>query len=641
MPTRNARPTIFRAKTLSDAVDATNGPPGAMALLQNLIPAVFNREIMVPRPAAIQLTTFSPGFTLPATVELQFVVGNLIYGWVQTARFSGLSEPYIYNQQTKQFLPIQGVTAAKCPVQTSNTGDWTPPDADQIGSRVVMTHPGYTGGGGIVMGWFDQTGINSSALSGNTNSNTLLTGLSFNPLQAGFSPGMLISSSAGDIPPGTWIVALTASTITLSAAATGTHAGVTFTITGGTAASPLFAAGNTNGRALTSVPTNVVNFYGRAYYATGPKLDFSDAGNATQISDNPNVQTINYQNGVNINAISATPFTNVLGGIASALIVFQGTSFIQQVTGDPTTSNLSTQLITHGTGTFAPNSIDVAPNIGLLFISADGLRIINLQGVVSQALGTQGDGVALPFINAQFPTRMTGAWNVDTYRIAVETSTTPSTIWDQFTWGAALWGAGAIVTQEYWFNTKLNIWTGPHTFPSTLITANPVGSNFIVSSLSAGPGLWTSDAIGDAADSYTELGHLLTCSATTSLMPDNQAMAMNCLAGQSTAIGFASSGGMTANVTFTRENGQTLDTVTIPVAGQQEAIWGSFIWGSANWGAVASKFAQYGVYWNQTLTFKQGQIGVSFMAGPGNLLGNIYLRIEPLGYELLGLNDAL
>lgn len=638
MPTRNARPSVFKARTLSDVVDSTNGPPGAMQILQNFIPAPFNRDIMVPRPAALQATTF-PSFTSPAGVELQYVVGNIVYGFVQSGRFSGLSEPYAYNTVTNAFLTLQGVTAAKCPVQTSNTGDWTPPTAAQVGARVMMTHPGFTGANGIVMAWFDMTGFSSNSLTGNTNSNTLINGLSANPLTGGVSPGMLISDSAGDIPAGAYVTQVTATTITISTAATGSHAGTTFTITGGTSASPLYSAGNTNERALLSVPNCVAEFNGRAYYGTGPKLDFSDAGNATQISDNPAVQTINFQNGVNVTALNGQPFTNVLGGITQTLVVFQGESFIQQISGDPTTSNLLSQLLFAGSGTNAPNSTANSPG-GLFFMSPDGLRIINIQGVVSQALGTQGDGVSVPFINAQFPTRMAGAWANDTYRIAVKSATTPAMIWGQSFWGQALWGAGEIVTQEYWFNTKLNIWTGPHTFPSTLITANPVGADFILSSLSAGPGLWLSDSIGTAVDSYVELGQTLNCSALTSLMPDNQLMTMSSLGGQSTAIGLASSGGFTATISFVRENGQQLNTVQIPVPGQTEAIWGSFIWGSANWGAPASKFAQYGVNWTEPLVFKQGAIGVSFPAGPGNLMGNIYLRIEPLGYLLLGLNDS-
>jgi hypothetical protein len=639
MPVRNARPTIFRPRTLSDAVDSTNGPAGAMQVLQNLIPAPFNRQIMVPRPAATLLTSF-PGFTSPAYVEAEYSVGNIVYGWVASGRFSGHSEPYAYNKLTNAFLTITGVTAANTPVSTSTAGNWTPPVVQQVGSRVMMTHPGYTGApNNAVMGWLDLTGFSSSALTGNTNSNMIINGLSSNPLTAGVAPGMLISDSAGDIPAGTFVVSLTATQIQISANATGSHTGTTLTITGGTSTSPLFAAGNMNGNPLPSVPVSVASFNGRAYYAVGDTLQFSDAGDPLQDSNNPNIQVINFQNGLNVTALSTYPNTNVLGGVAEALIAFQGSGAIQQVTGDPTTSNLAANVLFYGTGTLSPNSVSTTPQ-GIYFISPDGLRLIGLQGTVTPALGTQGDGVALPFINAQFQTRTAGSWNSDTYRVAVQTSATASAIWDQFLWGHELWGAGEVVTQEYWFNTKLGIWTGPHTFPSTLIEADTSSGSFIISSISLGASLWQSNAIGQASDTYIENSINLSCSALSCLLPDNEQMAMNSLGSASTMIGFASSGGMMVTVSFYRENGQQLDNVNVPVTGAGETIWGAFIWGAANWGAVASKYSQYVVQWNQPLVFKQGQIGVSFPAGVGNLLGNFYMRIEPLGYPILGASDG-
>jgi len=641
MPTRNARPTVFRWKTLTDAVDLTNGPSGGAQLLQNLIPAPFNRDIMVPRPAARELTNFS-GFTTPAYVELLYSVGHLIYGFVASGRFSGRSEPFIFNNQSNSFVSITGVTAANCPVSTSTSGDWTPPTAAQVGSRVVMTHPGFTGANGVFFGWFDETGFTSNTITGNTNSNNQVTSLSANVLQAGWSVGMTISDSAGDIPAGTIITAIASNGLsaTISNVASGSNIGTTFTVAGGSVTAPLWTGGNMNQNPIPGVPVAVANFNGRAYYAYQATLQFSDAGNAVQDSNNPNVQVINYQNGLNITAIQGTPFQNVLGGITQSLLVFQGVGAIQQVTGDPTTSNLVSQQLASGTGTLAPNSLAFVPNVGTAFISPDGLRFVNLVGTVSSALGTNGDGVSLPFINAQFPSRMAGAWNSDYYRIAVQTATTAATIWGQFTWGHALWGPGEIITQEYWFNTKLQAWSGPHTFPTTLVVTDTSSGSFIITALSLGASLWQSDAIASNSETYTENGQVLQCTALTALMPDNQAMSENSLAGPCCTIGLASSSGMTATVAFLRENGQSLDTVNVPVSGQSNAIWGQFVWGSANWGAAASKYAQYAVQWNQPLVFKQGMLSVSFLAGPGNLVGNVYLRIEPLGYMILGASDA-
>src|SRR5262249_13395855 len=140
MAFRGGRPTIFRMRTLSDAVDSTNGPQGAMLLLQNLVPAPYNHNIMVPRPAAQNITSFG-GFTTPTMVELEYVVGNRCYEFVKSGRFPGKSEPFVYDYVANAFIAITGVTSANCPSSTSASGDWVPPSAAQVGGRVVFTHP--------------------------------------------------------------------------------------------------------------------------------------------------------------------------------------------------------------------------------------------------------------------------------------------------------------------------------------------------------------------------------------------------------------------------------------------------------------------------------------------------------------------
>jgi hypothetical protein len=68
--------------------------------------------------------------------------------------------------------------------------------------------------------------------SGNTHGNTTIGGLSANVLLGGWQPGMRIADADGDIPPGTTIVAIAADglSLTLSQAATGSHAGDRLTI---------------------------------------------------------------------------------------------------------------------------------------------------------------------------------------------------------------------------------------------------------------------------------------------------------------------------------------------------------------------------------------------------------------------------
>jgi hypothetical protein len=625
---RDARPTVFRIRTLSDAIDSTNGPQGAMLALVNLVPAPYNREVFVPRPAAQSLTTFG-SFTSPTAVELEYVVGQRVYGFVKSGRFAGKSEPFIYNYVTKSFVTISGVTSANCPTSTPSTGDWTPPTAALVGGWVIFTHPGFPGSG-TNFGWLDISGFTNTPLTGTTNGTTTISALSYNPILAGITPGMTITDSLGDIPANATIVSLTGTgagpgtgTITLSQAATGGHPANALTIAGGTFGAPLWAAGNVNQNPLPSVPTAVANFDGSAWYAVGAATQFSDVGNPLQQSNNPVPQVINYQNGLTITALAPSPFLNAVGSIAQSLLVFQGTGAIQQVTGSAQTSNLASQLLASGVGTLAPNSISYVPNVGTSFVAPDGLRFVALQGIVTPALGTQGDGVSMPFINAVTPSRMCSAWNSDTLRIAVINETPPS---------------GYTVTQEFWYHTKLQVWSGPHSFQTSLIAADQTDGAFIVSSMALGASLWTSPAVPSSNESYVENGATLTCGAMTSLLPDNQAMAMNALT--ETAIAFGSVNGMVANVAVFREDGGTLSSIDIPITAGSSTTWGSFIWGQARWGLNQAFYAQYQIPWSQPLLFKQAMVNITFPAGIGNAVGNLYLRIKRLGYLLLGENDA-
>jgi hypothetical protein len=432
-----------------------------------------------------------------------------------------------------------------------------------------------------------------------------------------------MSISGTNIPAGTSIVSLTTTTITMSANATGGTAGVTLTIAGGTFAAPRWSAGNVNQNPLPSVPLWVASYAGSAWYAVGAAVQFSDVGAPLQQSNNPNPQVINYQNGLNVTCLSGSPYQNALGSISQSLLVFQGLGAIYQITGSAAAANLSSQLLADGIGTLAPNSVTYVPNMGTGFIAADGLRFATLQGGVTVAVGTQGDGISNAFLNAVFPSRMNAAWNSDTLRIAVINNTPPS---------------GATVTQEFWFNTKLNIWTGPHSFQTSLITATQQQGGFIICSTALGASLWLSHAVPTATDGYVENGATLTCGAMTSLLPDNESMSMNAL--NEMAVAFGSINGFTANIIVYREDGNALDALNVPVTGGGSTTWGSFTWGMARWGANNTFFTQYQVPWSQPLLFKQCFINITFPAGPGNSLGNMYLRIQRLGYLLLGENDA-
>src|SRR5258708_21741906 len=98
------RPLTWKARSLSDAKDATNAPPGAMTLLSNLIPDPSTKHLFTPRPAAQQLTAFAgAGLTTPGVVNELITVGAIAYGFCADAggAFAGKDVPYAFNVLTQ------------------------------------------------------------------------------------------------------------------------------------------------------------------------------------------------------------------------------------------------------------------------------------------------------------------------------------------------------------------------------------------------------------------------------------------------------------------------------------------------------------------------------------------------------------
>jgi hypothetical protein len=610
------QPLVWRPKGVSDAIDGTNAFPGAMASLSNLIPSPTTAQQWVPRPASIQATDFT-GFSTPAQIEALLVLGNIAYGMIASAAFSGKSQPFAYNILTNAFLTITGQASANLPASASSSGDWVPPIMAVIGTRVMVTHPGFSGTNKI--GWIDFSGFTSATITGSTHTNTTLDTLSSNPISAGWKPGMTVSSSAGDIPAGTTIVSLTATAVVLSAAATGTNAGSTITVTGGTAASPQWGAGNTNTNVLSAVPVAVANFNGRAYYAVpGAGAQFSDSGNPTQITNA--TQAVSAQNGLDITAFGALPISQLTGGALQSLFAFQGDAQIQQITGDPVTSNLAINALPFGVGCLAPNTI-CNTTMGLAFVAPDGLRVITFSGQVTDPVGANGKGVNQAFLSALTPSRMCAAFNQNVLRISVTN--------------------GAVTgqpVQEWWLDFSLKVWSGPHTFPAALIepyqapSGVNAGHGFLMMASGINAKLWTSAVNLSLSSTFTENGTALSWVAETSLLPDNMGMDMNSMV--QTAVGFSLPSSQSVAILAMSDTGSLLNQITLQGSGGTSTIWNAFVWGAANWTAVTGLYQQYRLPWTTNLVFKQIQLAFSGSSTANFAIGNIYLRFEKLNYIL-------
>ncbi len=168
---RNSQPIVWSPKGLSDVLDATDAFPGAMSSLQNLIPDPSTPELWQCRPASLLTTNFIGGgfssgfssgfqvntlFTSPGFISCLLIVGNLAFGMIATSRNPGHDEPFCYNLQTNTFIVVGGaINSTTTPVSPNTTGDWTPPQIEIVGSKVVVCHSGFSGVGGNFFGWFD------------------------------------------------------------------------------------------------------------------------------------------------------------------------------------------------------------------------------------------------------------------------------------------------------------------------------------------------------------------------------------------------------------------------------------------------------------------------------------------------------
>lgn len=154
MSIRNAHPLVWSPKGASDTLDASTAFSGAMASLQDLIPDPTTDDLWQCRPAALLKTSFA-GFNTPTFISGVIVLDNHVYGMIGTARNLGHDEPFSYNILTNTFEVISGVTALNTPVSPSPLGDWKPPSFALVGTKLIVTHPGFTGASGAFFGVLD------------------------------------------------------------------------------------------------------------------------------------------------------------------------------------------------------------------------------------------------------------------------------------------------------------------------------------------------------------------------------------------------------------------------------------------------------------------------------------------------------
>lgn len=612
MPLRRAQPYTFRFAGLSDGLDGSDTFEGAALSLSNLIPNPDSAGQWVPRVASTQVTNFT-GFTTPGLPTLLFIVGTTAYGFVPSGRFAGKDEPFVYDLVAGTFTTLVNVTAANCPTTQPTTGDWTPPTAAMVSGRVLLTHPGYNGTTTFI-GWIDVSSFTLATLTATTAiGSPNLTAVSSNPLLVGVRPGMQVAGAG--IPAGAYIVSMTAGTIVLSANATAAAAGVALTITGGTTAAPLYGAGNVNTNPFTRIPTCVSAFNNRAYYGMLNFAVYSDVLNPTQITNATQALTVG--DNAPVTALAGLPLNSqFIGGVNQSLIAFKGAASMWQILGDAATADLRLDVIQGSVGTLAPNTI-TPTTLGLAYMAPDGYRMLGLNGQASDPIGARGSGVTKPFINAVTPSRACAAFNGNVLRASVQNGLS----------------VGQVV-EEYWFHLDLKVWSGPHTFPASMIEAyyGGTGDTFILAASGIAAKLWQSSPVQPLGASYTENGTALTFTAQTSLLPDNQEMAGNQVV--ETTLAAQVPAAQMFSVLVADEEGDVLGTAYVNGSGEPTAIWSAFNWGAAAWGSGASVYRQYALSWAAPLVFKQASVRVSGLSLANTVLGDLRIRYQVLGYLL-------
>lgn len=516
----------FSPTGLSDAEDAANVFEGACESLINLIPKPSTRNLFVPRPAQTVMTEFS-GFTTPGFISALKIIGNIAYGMIATGRNPGHDEPFSYNIDAGTFNTISGVTNPNTPSSPSTSGTWTPPIMELVGTRLIVTHPGFTGAPNF-FGWIDVS----------------------NPVL------------------------------------------------------PVWNAGNTTGVPLAFVPVAVANYQGSAVFAVRNAIVFTDpltlvvqAENILTTPDNTNVTAFK---GIGLNTLS--------GGIVQSLIAFKDLGAALQIKGSffTTPSSITMDSVNTSVGTQSPLSLIDTP-AGAAMIAPDGLRIIDLNCNFGEPVGTAGDGVNVPFLNALVPSRIAGACNGSIIRYSVQNG-----------------GVAGTPNQEYWFHIGRNprIWTGPHTFAPSLI--QPYKTKFITAPIDVEGALYMSEGVPSTTTTYEENGVDLTWQISSTMFSDYGAQ------------GVYNFNEMTINMAVDPAMIQWSAYIINPNLVQYDnvnnlipntaPIWDTAVWDTDFWDGVAQGLVPRRIEWTKDITTSRAQIVITGGSAPGVIIGEIKYR---------------
>jgi hypothetical protein len=181
MTLRRSSPIAWRPLGVTDAIDGSMAREGSMAQLANLIPDPSTLGVFICRPASTLLLdfnatgtgAFSSGFSTgfqtsyftnaaAGNITCLRVFGGRVYGMISGP--SGFDYPFVFDLVKNILLPVtNALDITKLPNTVNATGPWVPPTIAQVGVKVLVTHPGFTGSGptNLFFGQFDISNPNA------------------------------------------------------------------------------------------------------------------------------------------------------------------------------------------------------------------------------------------------------------------------------------------------------------------------------------------------------------------------------------------------------------------------------------------------------------------------------------------------
>lgn len=381
-------------------------------------------------------------------------------------------------------------------------------------------------------------------------------------------------------------------------------------------AAPAYSTMNTTTHGLPSVPTFVVNFNNRAYFACGNLLYYSDVLVPTSMTNAGQALTVGDTS--NITALSGLPVQTATAGIVAALIVFKSTQ-IWQVTGDAAVSgSLAQNYLSLNVGSVAPRSIVPSP-LGTLFVSQDSCYTVTPLGSVVPLTNSLGQVNATsdlrqPFVYCTQPTRVAAAFASGIYRVCIPTVVD-----------------GNAGTYDYWFDTKRLRWNGPHSFNYDCASSN--GTGFILTGVGSGAKMFISSTTPNTNSVYNDNGAAFNCILKSADLTNRGEMAMKQIVESTIALASAGAG-VAFGITVFDDAGNYITSSSIYTVASG-AVWGSNKWGDGTlWKSSLVAPQTYRINWAVPIVFNRMSFSVTCQAAIGIAIDSFFTRVQTTGYLL-------